>query len=216
VVRDADDARWVVDDTRRKGLPAIGAKSGKLTVAGYILGSRGGVQTLIVRCACGAPEHLVDRSNYRNFRSTRCNACAKVAASRKRYWAYAQAMPDDAHRTRLLNRLAAAITRCHSPTCRTYKHYGGRGISVWPEWRADRVAFLRYVQELPGWDNPALEMDREENSAGYEPGNIRFVSRRKNLLNKRKVEDLEQRIRDLEACLRSGERGTAAPLHDLD
>ena len=125
-------------------------------------------------------------------------------------------MADDGHRTRLLNRLAAAITRCHSPFCRAYAGYGGRGIFVCDEWRNDRAAFLRYIQTVPGWDDPNLDMDRTDNNRGYEPGNIRFATHSQNALNKRKINEMEERIRDLEARLRSGEHGTEASLHDPD
>jgi hypothetical protein len=146
----------------------------------------------------------VDHHNFKNFKSTRCAACAKRASNAKRYWSYADAMADDGHRTRLLNRLAAAITRCHSPTARAYEHYGARGIRVCQQWRDDRASFLRYVQTLPGWDDPALEMDREDVDKGYSPGNIRFASRSQNMANRRRIADLEARVRELEARLRSG------------
>jgi hypothetical protein len=83
-----------------------------------------------------------------------------------------------------------------------FKHYGQRGITVYKQWRDDRAEFLRYVQTLNGWDNPAFEMDRINVDDGYKPGNIRFVSRRDNSRNKRKVEDLEARIRYLEQRLK--------------
>jgi hypothetical protein len=44
-------------------------------------------------------------------------------------------------------------------------------------------------------------MDRVDVDGHYEPGNIRFVSRRDNLRNKRKIADLEARIRHLELRL---------------
>jgi len=78
-------------------------------------------------------------------------------------------------------------------------------------WASDRAEFLRYVQTLPGWDQPELEFDRIETNGNYEPGNVRFISKSGNLKNKRKVEELEQRIRDLEATvadLRSRKRRT--------
>lgn len=203
VVRNAVAGGAVSGRRARWPLPAIGTRSGKLTVTGYVLGVRGGVQSLVVRCDCGRPEHVVDRCNFREFRSTRCDTCAKVAAAGKRWWKYAAAMSDDAHRTRLLNRLAAAITRCHNPDCRIYKHYGSRGIFVHQEWRDDRSSFLRYVQTLPGWDDPARDMDRVDNNRGYEPGNIRFATRSENARNKRTVVALEQRVAELEARLRS-------------
>jgi hypothetical protein len=121
-------------------------------------------------------------------------------------------MPDDKHRTRLLNRLAAAITRCHSPNNRAFSHYGGRGIEVYTGWRKDRASFLQYVQTCSGWDNPSYEMDRIDVNKGYGPGNIQFVSRSDNLKNKRQVSVMQRRIADLEAeiaDLRSRERGAS-------
>lgn len=164
----------------------------------------------VCRCTCGR-ESMVYVSSLRSGRTTRCNACAKIAAGAKRYWVYKNAMADDEHRTRLLNRLSSAISRCHNPRNASFKHYGLRGIKVAESWSGDRAAFLRHVQALPGWDNPTLDMDRTDTNGNYEPGNIRFVSRSVNTGNKRRVEDLESRIRDLErdnADLRSGKRRT--------
>ena len=201
LVRDAVVGSAISGSRRRYPLPSIGHRSGKLTVTGYVAGTRQGVKAIIVRCDCNGTEYTVDHHNFKDFKSTRCPVCAKKAAATKRYWVYSEAMADDDHRTRLLNRLSSAITRCHSSSSRAYKHYGERGIRVCPEWRTDRTAFLRYVQTLDGWDNPTFEMDRVNVDGNYEPGNIRFVSRSDNLNNKRKVADLEARIRHLELRL---------------
>lgn len=209
LVRDAVAGSAISGSRRRYPLPSIGHRSGKLTVTGYIAGTRGGVSALVVRCDCNETEYFVDHHNFKNFRSTRCPLCAKKASVAKRYWVYSEAMADDDHRTRLLNRLASAITRCHSPSSRAYQHYGERGIRVCPEWRFDRAEFLRYVQTLDGWDNPAFEMDRINVDGHYEPGNIRFVSRSDNLHNKRKIADLEARVRHLEQRLKE-------QIHDPD
>lgn len=107
-------------------------------------------------------------------------------------------MPDDAHRERLLNRLSAIITRCRSKTSKSYKHYGGRGISCYEEWIENRSKFLEYIQTLPGWDDPQLDLDRIDNDGNYEPGNIRFASKSENNKNKRHVFDLTNRIKELE------------------
>jgi hypothetical protein len=205
VVRDTVDGCRISSTRKTHPLPSIGYGSGKLTVTGYIQGVRGGVKSLIVACACGCGEYTVDRQNFKTFKSTRCPVCAKKASSQKRYWKYAAAMPDDAHRTRLLNRLASAISRCHVPNCKAYKHYGKRGISVYQQWRDDRTSFLMYVQTLPGWDVPEYEMDRTDVDAGYRPGNIRFVSRSENLFNKRKISGLEEELASLRSRLRRAE-----------
>lgn len=219
IVRDAVVGSAVSGARRRYPLPSIGHRSGKLTVAGYVLGTRSGVGALIVKCDCGFPEYTVENQNFKNFKTTRCNRCAKLAASAHRYWVYSEAMPDDVHRTRLLNRLAAAIARCHSPTSKIFKHYGGRGITVYESWRNNRAEFLRYVQTLDGWDRPDLEMDRTDVNSGYQPGNIRFVSKSDNAKNKRRVEDLEARIAFLEAeneRLRHRKRRSSTTVHSAD
>jgi hypothetical protein len=106
--------------------------------------------------------------------------------------------PDNAHRERLLNRIAAILTRCHNKGSRIYKHYGGRGISVHLPWRTDRRAFLKYLLTLPGWDVPELELDRENNDLGYQPGNLRFISKRENMFNRRTVSAMQDKINRLE------------------
>lgn len=214
VVRGEVDYGAVCGSRRSFPLPRVGHRSGKLTVTGYILGARRGVIAIIVRCDCQDAEYRVDNNNFRHFKSTRCNLCAKLAAHEKRFWIYAEAMPDDEHRRRLLNRLSAAITRCHNPKAKLkyWLHYGHRGISVYEEWRKDRTAFLRYVQTLPGWDIPELEMDRIDTNGNYEPGNIRFATKHENLCNKRKVADLEETI----ASLRHRLCGAEEQIHRLN
>lgn len=190
---------------RRIGCPCIGDRSGKLTVTGYLVGKSRGLTALLVKCDCGFPEYTVEANNFKSFKSTRCNQCAlkSSANTRKLYWGYSEIVPNDEHRERLLNRFSAALNRCRKPTDAAYHNYGGRGICVHPEWAANRAEFLRHVITLDGWDNPELEMDREDCDGNYEPGNIRFVSRRVNMGNKRKVSVLQQRIEKLEKELAS-------------
>lgn len=194
---------------RQDAFPA-GTRFGCLTVLRYerYVDRRGrGSWEPVVACTCGWEGTVVHRNMALGL-STRCRACGKKAAAKKRYWKYKNAMPDDAGRARLLNRLSAAVRRCHNTRDKNYKHYGARGIRVWEVWRTDKAAFLEYVQTVDGWDDPSREMDRIDVNRGYEPGNIRFCTRSENMANRRRVEDLEERIRSLEAevsRLRSGE-----------
>lgn len=75
---------------------------------------------------------------------------------------------------------------------------------MYAPWVEHRVEFLRYLVGLDGWDAPALQLDRIDNNKGYEPGNLRFVTRSVNMSNKRKikardVEGLKLELRRLEA-----------------
>lgn len=211
---------------RKYEAPSIGERFGMLTVTGYIIGPKGGIKRVVVQCDCGRPEHGVHISNLRGGRSVRCNTCAKEHATNSRqkaYLHYAGACPHIEHRRRLLNRISAIQSRCYNPNNKQWMAYGGRGITCW--WfdtygderigRASRTGrfqtlrwkfdMLGYLVTLNGWDNPDLELDRIDNNKGYEPGNLRFVSRRVNMDNRRTVDELSQRIKELEERLRLAE-----------
>lgn len=214
--------------------PGVGFRSGQLVVTGFLLRPGGSVRALVVQCDCGRPEHRVDQYAFKDGRAVRCNACGKeqaCASRQKHYLHYAGACPDVVHRRRLLNRIGALRNRCHNPNDRQFKAYGARGIRCW--WfvqfgdepkagtgRAGRALktlrwkyeMLQYLVALPGWDQPALELDRIDNDRGYEPGNLQFTSRGTNNRNKRQVNPMSLRILALEAevaRLRSIERGAA-------
>jgi len=64
------------------------------------------------------------------------------------------------------------LDRCSNPNNRKWKHYGGRGISVCPEWRKDYKAFLAHIGRRP---SPDLSLDRIDPDGNYEPGNVRWT-----------------------------------------
>lgn len=64
------------------------------------------------------------------------------------------------------------IARCHDVGHKSFKHYGGRGITVCDKWRISFTSFFNDVGPRP----PGAKMiDREDNNAGYFPGNVRWV-----------------------------------------
>jgi hypothetical protein len=78
--------------------------------------------------------------------------------------------------------------RCEMPSQNGYRHYGGRGIRVCPEWRADYSAFLSDMGRAP---TPAHTLDRIDPNGHYEPGNCRWASVAEQSLNKRNTVRLE-------------------------
>jgi len=65
--------------------------------------------------------------------------------------------------------------RCYYPKHKSYKNYGGRGITVCTEWRNDSAAFIEWAL-TNGWKK-GLTIDRRNNDGNYTPQNCRFVSR---------------------------------------
>lgn len=78
---------------------------------------------------------------------------------------------------------AAMCTRCHNPKHRAFRNYGARGIRVCDEWRG-KGGFLRFISHVGRRPSSEHELDRIDNRRGYEPGNVRWVTRDVNLRNR--------------------------------
>lgn len=77
--------------------------------------------------------------------------------------------------------------RCFSPNCKDYKNYGGRGITMYPEWKDDFTAFYSYVSTLEHFDDEDYTLDRIDNNGGYIPGNLRFANKKTQRINQRRT-----------------------------
>lgn len=70
--------------------------------------------------------------------------------------------------------------RCQTPSATSYANYGGRGISICPEWQTF-VGFLDWALSS-GYDHARrVEIDRIDPGRAYEPANCRWVSKRLNV-----------------------------------
>lgn len=79
------------------------------------------------------------------------------------------------------------VSRCENESDPSYRNYGGRGISLSEEF-LDPRAFADYISSLPNFEHrepQALQLDRADNSKGYERGNLRWVTAKVNSSNKR-------------------------------
>ena len=65
--------------------------------------------------------------------------------------------------------------RCLNPNVKSYKNYGGRGITICDEWRDDFATFYDYVSKLEHFGEEGYSLDRIDNYKGYEPGNLRYA-----------------------------------------
>lgn len=76
-------------------------------------------------------------------------------------------------------------TRCASgPESVHYQNYKARGITVCDEWQRSFTAFYNHVGPRP---STAHSLDRIENNRGYEPGNVRWATRKEQQRNTRRT-----------------------------
>lgn len=71
--------------------------------------------------------------------------------------------------------------RCLTPTTSGWKDYGGRGITICPEWDD----FHQFVQDVGERPTPAHSLDRIDNDRGYEPSNCRWATKLEQQRNQR-------------------------------
>lgn len=76
-----------------------------------------------------------------------------------------------------------AMYRCHSPRSKNWPNYGGRGI----EFRFPSLEeFARYISLLPHSTSYGRSIDRIDNDGHYEPGNLRWATRKQQAANSRR------------------------------
>lgn len=72
--------------------------------------------------------------------------------------------------------------RCTNPSHKGYKNYGGRGITVCPEWLNSFQNFYNDMGKRPN----GKTLDRINNNKGYEPSNCRWSTSKEQSKNRRK------------------------------
>lgn len=77
---------------------------------------------------------------------------------------------------------ASMLGRCFNPNRSHFHRYGGRGITVCERWRNSFQTFLEDMGPRP---TPKHTLDRFPNNSGnYEPGNVRWATRKEQSRNR--------------------------------
>lgn len=80
----------------------------------------------------------------------------------------------DGKRTRLHRLWLSIRNRCNNPRTPDFKYYGGRGIKVCKRWDS----FTTFVADVGPHPGDGWTLDRKDTNKDYEPGNVRWATRR--------------------------------------
>ena len=86
--------------------------------------------------------------------------------------------------TKIYKCWADAKQRCTNPNDARWSDYGGRGITMYPEWKKF-LPFFNYVSKLENFNKEGYSIDRINNDDGYRPGNVRWSTGPEQGRNKR-------------------------------
>lgn len=159
-----------------KRLLKAGDKVGSLTVIQYVADDPNPTSPIMkvrlrVECVCGKRETIPQFYITRPKPKTSCGCQNKslqtVEFLTYRSWYMMQ-------------------VRCYDPKHEAYSYYGGRGITVCPQWRDPNTGFEQFFKDMGRRPSQKLSIDRFPNNDGnYEPGNCRWATAKQQRENQR-------------------------------
>jgi hypothetical protein len=152
-----------------------GQKFGRLTAVSFENHDRHGNVRWNFRCDCGeSTVQYVSVARRSKISSCGCRRRELAISNGK------QSTTHGMHRTTTYRSWECMCRRCRSPKDKSYKNYGGRGITVSARWDSFENFFADMGERPQG-----TSLDRINNNGNYEPGNCRWATTQEQAKNKR-------------------------------
>ncbi len=152
----------------------IGQRFGRLVVEASHRAQPHGRWQSVVRCDCGTVK-TVEESNVRSGRTESCG-CLRLER------VHAASATHGMSKTPEYKIWVGMITRCENTAVKCYSRYGGRGITVSPEWRA---SFAQFMADMGPRPDRKYSIDRLDNDKGYSAENCAWRTASEQANNRR-------------------------------
>ena len=175
-----------------KAIDLTGKRFNRLTVLERTANNSHGRAMWVCRCDCGNIV-TVWGGNLRNGHTQSCGCLQREHASKA-------SRLHGMTKTRIYSVWKQMRQRCLNPNHKRFNDWGGRGITVCREWQDSFEAFYDHVSQLPNFGESGYSLDRINNNGNYEPGNVRWATRKEQRHNRRK-DDIDERFENnYKAC----------------